>query len=208
MASVSGLETADARDRALAENVLERLERDGRDGHPATAHLDLVRARGKSLSDHVHIAAVAFETGCRVRLGQIAGPAAMQGLRPDILAPFLVDRPPTRWECGSRLPYTEVNWRAVIAAGAEDLRQDAFEMPMAIPGAHVFTELAPCLGDRAAFVAAIIGPAERDETFDPVATSGSFLAQAIDGYLDLDLIFRQHRENAISAVTSTAGPAA
>ncbi|MFW6388207.1 MAG: biotin/lipoyl-containing protein [bacterium] len=85
-----------------------------------------------------------------------------------------------------------------LAAAAGDMRQDRFDMPMTIPGAHLFATLRVHPLDDDAFLAEILGPAMRDDTLDPVATSGNFLAQAMPGYVDLDLLFRQHRERLVA----------
>ncbi|MFW5641546.1 MAG: hypothetical protein ACOCY0_02155 [Roseicyclus sp.] len=189
---------AQAQDRDLAEAVIDRLRRDGRPGHPAFTHLERVLAEPESPDDQVHLAAVAFEAAARLRLGAVAGGLAAEGARHDAVAAFLVDRPPTAWEGRSALPYTEVDWRRVVAAAAGDMRQDRFDMPMTIPGAHLFATLRVHTRDDDAFLAMILGPAMRDDTLDPVATSGNFLAQAMPGYVDLDLLFRQHRERLVA----------
>jgi hypothetical protein len=195
---IEGLDRAVARDRALAEGLMARLLADGRRGHPATRHLELFLSDGTEPVDHVHLAAVAFEAAARLRVGQIAGAMARRGRRHPALRDVLKDRRPTDWESASRRPYREVDWRRVIARAAEDARQDRFRMPMTIPGAHLFVTLGAQAADRGAFVDLLMGDAPRDDTLDAVATSGNFLAQALPGYQDIDLLFRQHRERLLA----------
>lgn len=194
----AGLAPAHARDRAAARALIDALGREGRAGHPAIPHLEEVLADQADAAAYLHIAAVAFEAAVRLRLGRIAGAAAAAGARPPEIAEFLVERSPTEWESGSTLPYTEVDWRRAVAAAAGDLARNRFEMPATLPGAHLFLALRDHLPDRAAFVAALLGPVPRDDTLDPVATAGNFLAQALPGYEDLDRLYRQHRERLIA----------
>lgn len=177
---------------------MARLLADGRRGHPASGHLELFLSDGTEPRDHVHLAAVAFEAAARFRVGKIAGAMARRGRRHPALRAFLVDRRPTEWESASRRPYREVDWRGVIAAAGDDARQDRFRMPMIVPGAHLFVTLGARAADRGAFVDLIVGDAPRDDTLDAVATSGNFLAQALPGYQDIDLLFRQHRERLLA----------
>jgi hypothetical protein len=192
------LDQAHARDRGLAEAMMERLLAEGRGGHPAIAHLGVVLADKVDHAHFVSLAAVAFETAVRVHHGNIAGAMAKQGKRHESIAAYLVDRTPTDWESRSRRPYTEVDWRRLVAATAEEVRRGTFEIPMTIPGAHLFVAFDRRAESRDAFVSLMLGETVRDDTLDPVATSGNFLAQAMPGYADLDLLFRQHREAMLS----------
>ena len=192
------LTLAHAQDRALGEAVMARLLEDGRSGHPAIAHLRVVLADKTDETHFINLAAIAFETAARLRLGEMGGALARDGKRDETLAAFLLERTPTAWESSSRMPYTEVDWRKVVAAAAEDVRKNAFEMPMFIPGAHLYEAYKAEIADREDFLSMILGQTVRDDTLDPVATSGNFLAQAMPGYQDLDLLFRQHREAQIA----------
>jgi hypothetical protein len=194
----ASLDRAHACDRDLGAGLMERLLKAGRGGHPAIAHLKVVLADKKDHDHLLHLAAVAFETAARLQLGQVAGAMAKDGRRHETAAPFLVDRTPTAWESSSRRPYVEVDWRRVVADTAEQVRQGSFHMPMAIPGAHLFVALRSQAAAEDAFLGMILGETTRDETLDPVATSGNFLAQAMPDYQDLDLLFRQHRETLIA----------
>lgn len=69
---------------------------------------------------------------------------------------------------------------------------------MTVPGAHLFVDLGAQAAEEETFLAMILGDGTRDDTLDPVATSGNFLAQAMPGYQDLDLLFRQHRESRLA----------
>lgn len=195
----TAIRAADARDRDLARGAMQQLTQAGRIGHPAVPHLDHVITRDGGDDDDVFCAAVAFEAAARLHLVKRVGAAMEEGRRPAEVAPFLFERPPSGWEEPSNVPYTEVRWRDVIAAAADNLRQGLFEMPMFLPGAHLFSALQANAADTDSFVQAILGPSERDDSLDPVATSGHFLASAMPGYVDLDRLLRQQREALMAA---------
>lgn len=102
----ASLDQAHARDRSLAEALMARILKDRRAGHPALAHLKVVLAEKHDLEHRATLAAVAFETAARLRLGEVAGAMAQQGKRHPEVAPFLIDRTPTQWESSSRAAWS------------------------------------------------------------------------------------------------------
>ena len=182
-----------AADRQSARELIEALDGAGRGTHPAIDHLrHLVALPGSEATLLAQAAAVGFEAGVRYDLGRTAAEAfATRGDAGDA-APFIVDRKPAPWE--SHLPvYREVAWRIVIAARALDFAEGTFDLPVLVPGAALAGAIRQ-VSDRASEITeALLGRTCRDEVLDPVAAAGNFLAQALPGYVDLDLLLREHR---------------
>ncbi len=184
-----------AQDRKAARQLRAHLQAAGRGGHPAVDVLTLIEGASTAADE---IAAIAFEAGVRVALGAQAGPA-VYAAAPAAIQACLVSHPAEPWEPAEKQgwPHRLVDWRAAVAAAGRAAAAGGFAMPRVVPGAATVDAL--LTRSRAQTLETLLGPVERDEVLDPVATGGLFLAQVIPGFVDLDLELRQGREQAIAA---------
>jgi len=215
----AAVRAAAAADAASARELRDDLLWQGRAGHPALPTLETIAAADRAAdgaadeagaaldtdaaewADLLAIAAIAFECGVRVALGAELAAAGPDGGIPDRLARVLVTRDPMPWEPDIALsvPYREVDWRTAVARAGEDLAAGRFAMPPRVPGGALVAALAEASGDPAALAAALLGVAPRNEVLDPVVAAGGFLAQALPGFTDVDMVLREAREAEIAA---------
>ena len=186
-------------DRAIAADLLAALEGAGRRGHPALDHLKLFERSDLDHGDLATVAAVGFECGVRVHLGAMAGPAVTSGETPECIASLVVERPPMGFDADGGLPYLEIAWRAAVVEARRDFLKGAFDVPREVPGSALISAFSGTDVERRTLIDAILGEPPWDDVLDPVSAMGNFLAQAIPGYQDLDLLFRQAREDRLSA---------
>ncbi len=203
--SSSFLQEARAADRASAEALRDRLLAEGRGGHPALTMLAPLLAEDMTEAQAFQAAATAFEAGVKLHFSDLGGEALEQ--RGEIRLPDeilkMVVPPPWEPEEKKNWPHLLVDWRAAVAFVGRDLAAGEFAVADHVPGAHLLHALADAAPDRAAFVAQVVGPPSRDEALDMIAAGGSFLAQALPGYRDLDALLRTYRELHIDAAQNT-----
>jgi hypothetical protein len=189
------------RDAAAARELLADLRAQGRAGHPAIPTLEFIAAGASDPEDLIQIASIAFETGVRVALGADVAACGPDDPIPDHVESLLVSRDPMPWEPDEALsiPYREVDWRGAVATAGRMLAEERFAMPEGVPGGALLDGIPRATGNRADFVARILGDAPRNDVLDPVVAAGCFLAQALPHFVDIDMLLREAREARIAA---------
>ncbi len=206
-ALTSALREAGRRDVAAARELLSDLLACGRDRHPACDVLRSFAEAAEVPDTLIARARVAFEAGTRVVYGAEFAAAVEGGAEPGWAAELVHARAPMPWEdaAGLGVPYREVDWRAAVAhAGARFARGD-LALPDSVPGAATVHALGPAFADMGDYLLALLGEAPRDEVLDPVVAQGNFLAQAIPGFVDIDMVLRIAREEEVEARRTAAG---
>ena len=206
-AATSALREASRRDVAAARELLSDLLADGRDRHPA---IDVLRefAEAAEVPDTlVARARVAFEAGVRVAYGAEFAAAVERGEEPGWAAGLIHARAPMPWEDAAALgvPYREVAWRAAVADAGARLARGDLALPDSVPGAATVQALVAAFPDMDDYLCALLGETPRDEVLDPVVAQGNFLAQAIPGFVDIDMVLRIAREQEVEARRTAAG---
>ncbi|MEO1679847.1 MAG: hypothetical protein AAFU80_17020 [Pseudomonadota bacterium] len=201
-----GVVDALKRDREAARALLGMLQSEGRHGHPAMDHLKTLEDEDRPTDSPwlVEMAAIAFEAGVRVHFGALLGPAIPQIERAGLGASGIEGMPdnllriraPMPWEPKTHgdVPYIEVDWRVAVAAAGRWYAEGQFTVMPDVPGAALVAELAAQASDMNSARVELLGDVARDEVMDFVAARGSFLAQAIPEFVDLDREFRIYRE--------------
>lgn len=200
---LQALSDAHERDRDAAAVLQGTLVTQGRTGHPALPVLDFIRNGPSDAAARAQIVAIAFEASVRVMIGARHGPA-VESDRIDLPEHLLVRHDCLPWDPPEKrgVPHVHVDWRAAMADGAAALAAGDLRLRHDLPGAAMLSAMAASAADKQAFVASLLGDSPRDDTLDPVAAGGNFLAQAVFGFVDIEEALRALRERQLARRTT------
>lgn len=195
-----------ARDTAQAGRLLASL-RKTRPNHPGLPTLQQFVEAERAQACLVALASIAFEAAVRFHWGAVAGQAVMESGTTEEVGDLLVERDPMPWEPEENLahPYQEVDWRRAVAQAGAGLASGDFAVPEAVPGAALIAAFTTSASRPDDAIDTLLGDAPRNEVLDPIVVQGSFLAQALPGFVDLDMALRQCRVRTIEDAATAKG---